>query len=256
MLENLKTLLLQIISYFSLYEIATIMAIFFVFIMIFTLGLLLRGRKFIPYFFFFLSVVVIFSTPFVLHFVMQKILYPIDVNITSAHPMQYTQGFFVAGEITHKGKVDINECYVAVAQVRDEKGSKLIKILNDILPQSEFGVNVEMDIKVGETKDFAVIVPNIKASEPFMYRIYVDCFLSNKLAQNMQKPKKPSADIITPKPPKDVIETQETQNVVDETDKANKAGEVNKADETDSNDETTNDENNTQSVSEPINTIE
>lgn len=87
MLENLKTLLLQIISYFSLYEIATIMAIFFVFIMIFTLGLLLRGRKFIPYFFFFLSVVVIFSTPFVLHFVMQKILYPIDVNITSEHPM-------------------------------------------------------------------------------------------------------------------------------------------------------------------------
>ena len=170
--------------------------------------------------------------------------------------MQYTQGFFVAGEITHKGKVDINECYVAVAQVRDEKGSKLIKILNDILPQSEFGVNVEMDIKVGETKDFAVIVPNIKASEPFMYRIYVDYFLSNKLAQNMQKPKKPSADIITPKPPKDVIETQETQNVVDETDKANKAGEVNKADEADSNDETTNDENNTQSVSEPINTIE
>ena len=238
MLEKLKTLLIQIISYLSLYEIASLLVIFFVFIMFFTLGLLLRGRKFIARFFFFLSILVIFSTPFVLRFLMQKVLYTSEVNITSAHAMQYTNGFFVAGEITNKGKIVINECYIAVNEVRDEKGSKAMKILNSLFPKSSSGISIEIDIEVGETKNFAVIVPNLKAKEPFLYRIYVDCYLSNKFAQKMQKNKKTSTDIITPKPPKDNVETTQppAQNAEDTQEEAEQPAQEGIEEETDKQD--------------------
>lgn len=198
MAENLKALLAQIVSYLSLYEIATLLAIFFIFIMLFTLGLLLRGRKFVAKFFFFNSMVVVFSTPFVLHFVMKNVLYKIEVDITNAHAMQYTKGFFVAGEITHIGKTPINECYVSVDEVRNENGSEVIKAFNSIFPRSSSGAIVNIDINVGEQKKFATIVPHFEAKEPFLYRIYVDCYLSNKFAQKIQK-KVENADIIKPK---------------------------------------------------------
>ncbi|MDE7235182.1 MAG: DUF2393 domain-containing protein [Helicobacter japonicus] len=224
MIENVKTLLVQTISYLALYEIATLLAIFFIFIMIFTLGLLLRGRKFIARFFFFLSILVVCSTPFALRYVMQKVLYASEVNITSAHAMQYTNGFFVAGDITHNGKVDVNECSIVVNEVRDENGIMLFKILNSIIPKSSSSTNIELDIGVGETKSFAVIVPNIKAKEPFLYRIYVDCYLSNKFAQKMQKPQKSSAGIITPKPLQnttDIMEDSLPQEVLDQDNEEN-----------------------------------
>ena len=206
MIENVKTLLVQTISYLSLYEIATLLAIFFIFIMLFTLGLLLRGRKFIARFFFFLSILVVCSTPFALRYVMQKVLYTSE------------------GDITHNGKVDVNECSIVVNEVRDENGIMLFKILNSIIPKSSSSTNIELDIGVGETKSFAVIVPNIKAKEPFLYRIYVDCYLSNKFAQKMQKPQKSSAGIITPKPLQnttDIMEDSLPQEVLDQGNEEN-----------------------------------
>lgn len=215
MAENLKALLAQIVSYLSLYEIATLLAIFFIFIMLFTLGLLLRGRKFIAKFFFFNSMVVVFSTPFVLHFVMKNVLYKIEVDITNAHAMQYTKGFFVAGEITHIGKIPINECYVSVDEVRNENGSKVIKAFNSIFPRSSSGAIVNIDINVGEQKKFATIVPHFEAKEPFLYRIYVDCYLSNKFAQKIQK-KVENADIIKPKLDAQEIKDEQKEEVPQE----------------------------------------
>ena len=169
---------------------------------------------------------------------MQKVLYTSEVNITSAHAMQYTNGFFVAGEITNKGKIVINECYIAVNEVRDEKGSKVMKILNSLFPKSSSGISIEIDIEVGETKNFAVIVPNLKAKEPFLYRIYVDCYLSNKFAQKMQKNEKPSTDIITPKPPKDNVETTQppAQNTEDTQEEAEQPAQEGIEEETDKQD--------------------
>ncbi|MCX2716403.1 DUF2393 domain-containing protein [Helicobacter sp. MIT 21-1697] len=202
MVEKLKTLLIQMVSYLSIYEIAVLLGIFFVFIMIFTLGLLLRGRRFIASFFFFLSILVIFSAPIVLQFVMQRVLYPIDVGITSAHAMQYTKGFFVAGHITHKGKIAINECHIAVNEVRDDKNNKVLQVLNTIMPKSSSGTTISIDIGVGQSNDFAVIVPHFEAKEPFLYRIYVDCYFSNKFAQKMQKNNhKQDIDILKPQIP-------------------------------------------------------
>lgn len=191
MLEKLKALLIQMASYLSIYELGVLLGIFFIFIMFFTLGLLLRGRRFIARFFFFLSILTIFSTPFALQAVMQKLLYKVRVEISKAHVMQYTQGFFVSGTISNKGKIAINECQISVDEVRDERGSKLLKAWNTILPKSTQSVNVDVDIEVGKSADFAVIVPTKQAHEPFLYRIYVDCYLSNKFAQTMQKAQEP-----------------------------------------------------------------
>lgn len=187
MMDKLKSLLVQMASYLSIYELGVLFGLFFLFIMLFTLGLLLRGRRFIAKFFFFLSIVTIFSVPFVLQAVMQKFLYKVKVEIDRAHIMQYTQGFFVEGRIANEGKVAINECQVAVNEVIDERGSKVLALWNSVAPKSSQSVNVELDIEVGKSAEFALIVPTKQVKEPFLYRIYVDCYLSNKFAQKMQK---------------------------------------------------------------------
>ena len=210
MLERLKILLIQMVSYLSVYEIGLILIGFFIFIMLFTLGLLLRGRRFIARFFFFLSIITILAAPFVLHFVMKNVLYKIDVTLMSAYPMQYTKGFFVAGNITNKGRAPINECLISVDSVRDEKDSKFMRYFNSIFPKSSLSTSIDIDIEPDNNADFSVIVPNFEAQEPLLFRVYVDCYLSNKFAQKMQKKKAPSKDIITPKEPSLQITTQDS----------------------------------------------
>ena len=211
MFEKLKILLIQMVSYLSVYEIGLILIGFFIFIMLFTLGLLLRGRRFIARFFFFLSIIAILATPFVLHFMMKNVLYKTDVTLMSAYPMQYTKGFFVVGNIAHKGRVPINECLISVDSVRDEKDSKFMKYFNSIFPKSSLSTSIDIDIEPDSNADFSVIVPNFEAQEPLLFRVYVDCYLSNKFAQKMQKKKAPSKDIITPKEPEALTPTQENE---------------------------------------------
>ncbi len=212
MFEKLKILLIQMVSYLSVYEIGLILIGFFIFIMLFTLGLLLRGRRFIARFFFFLSIIAILAAPFVLHFMMKNVLYKTDVTLMSAYPMQYTKGFFVVGNIAHKGRVPINECLISVDSVRDEKDSKFMKYFNSIFPKSSLSTSINIDIEPDNNTDFSVIVPNFEAKESSSFRVYVDCYLSNKFAQKMQKKKAPSKDIITPKEPEVLIETKESES--------------------------------------------
>ena len=188
--EKIKIFFLQMISYFSIYEIGILLLVFFCFLLFFTLGLLLRGRRFIAPIFFFLSVCVIFSTPIVLQMMMTKYLYKIQVDLTTTHPMEYTKGFFVAGNITHLGKIAINECQIVANEVREENESTLMGFVNAVLPKSSYKINLDIDIEVGKSKEFAVVVPDFEAKKPFNYRIYVDCYLSNKLAQKMQEKSK------------------------------------------------------------------
>lgn len=182
MIEILKDLLIQFASYFSIYEIGLLLGLFFLFIFFFTLGLLLRGRRFVAYFSFFLSALVILSAPITLQLVMQKVFYVIDVRIDQAHAMQYTKGFFISGQITNKGKFPINKCRLSADEVRDEKGSKILSVINTILPIQSFATNLDIDVGVGKSAEFAVIVPGFKSSSPF-YRVHVDCYLSNKFTQ-------------------------------------------------------------------------
>lgn len=213
MFEKLKILLIQMVSYLSIYEIGLILIGFFVFIMVFTLGLLLRGRRFIARFFFFLSIVAILAAPFVLHFMMKNVLYTTEVTLTSAYPMQYTKGFFVAGNIANKGRAPINECLISVDSVRDDKDSQFMRLFNSIFPKSSFSTSVDIDIEPDSNAEFSVIIPSFEAKEPLLFRVYVDCYLSNKFAQKMQKKKAPSKDIITPKEPEVSIEINESESV-------------------------------------------
>lgn len=212
MFEKLKILLIQMVSYLSVYEIGLILIGFFIFIMLFTLGLLLRGRRFIARFFFFLSIIAILAAPFVLHFMMKNVLYKTDVTLMSAYPMQYTKGFFVAGSITNKGRAPINECLISVDSVRDEKDSKFMRYFNSIFPKSSLSRSIDIDIEPDSNADFSVIVPNFEAQEPLLFRVYVDCYLSNKFAQKMQKKQPLNKDIITPKEPEVLIETKESES--------------------------------------------
>ena len=212
MFEKLKILLIQMVSYLSVYEIGLILIGFFIFIMLFTLGLLLRGRRFIARFFFFLSIIAILAAPFVLHFMMKNVLYKVDVTLTSAYPMQYTKGFFVAGNITNKGRAPINECLISVDSVRDEKDSKIMRYFNSIFPKSSLSTSIDIDIEPDSNADFSVIVPNFEAKESSSFRVYVDCYLSNKFAQKMQKKQPLNKDIITPKEPEVLIETKESES--------------------------------------------
>lgn len=182
MIEVLKDLLIQFASYFSIYEIGLLLGLFFLFIFFFTLGLLLRGRRFVAHFSFFLSALVILSAPIALQLVMQKVFYVIETRIDQAHAMQYTKGFFISGQIMNKGKLPINKCRMSANEVRDEKGSKILGVINTILPIQSFTTNLDIDIGVGKSAEFAVIVPGFKSNSPF-YRVNVDCYLSNKFAQ-------------------------------------------------------------------------
>ena len=227
MFEKLKILLIQMVSYLSIYEIGLILIGFFVFIMVFTLGLLLRGRRFIARFFFFLSIVAILAAPFGLHFMMKNVFYTTDVTLTSAYPMQYTKGFFVAGNIANKGRVPINECLISVDSVRDDKDSQFMRLFNSIFPKSSFSTSIDIDIEPDSNAEFSVIIPSFEAKEPLLFRVYVDCYLSNKFTQKMQKKKQAHIEnIITPKEPEVSIEINESESTEQDEEEQDLASQV------------------------------
>lgn len=192
--NRIESLMLQMGSYMSIYEIGILLGIFFIFILCFTLGLLLRGRRFLPSFFFFLSFLAIIATPIALQLFMQNYLYTTKVTLTTMHPMEYTKGFFLSGKIENIGHMPINECNIFANVIREEKNA-LMPYINDLFPIASFNTTIQVDIPSGESGEFSVVVPNFSAKKPFFYSVKIDCYFSNNLINNFhRKPKAKKED--------------------------------------------------------------
>lgn len=184
MMQDYKILIQNFFDTFAFYEIALMSALFVVFLLFFMLGLLLRGRKFFPKFFFFLSVVLFIGTPFLLQFCMQRVLYKTDVEVLQSKRLEYIDSFFVQANIKNIGFAPFSLCEVSVDILHDG----LLKPLSAIYPKHHYTQTIPLILTPGQSQEFQLIFNDFTPTLPFDYALYIDCHNSNGLHKLLQTP--------------------------------------------------------------------
>lgn len=167
---------------FAFFEIGFMGALFVVFVLFFMLGLLLRGRRFISKFFFFLSAMLFVAAPFGLQFCMQHLLYTTQIEVIQSKRLEYIDSFFVQAKVTNIGFVPFSLCEVSV----DIPHDGILKPLSTIYPKHHYKQIIPMHLAPGESQEFQLIFNDFTPTLPFEYTLYIDCHNSNGLHKFLQ----------------------------------------------------------------------
>ncbi|WP_395001889.1 DUF2393 family protein [uncultured Helicobacter sp.] len=181
-MQDIIVLIQNFFDTFAFYEIAIMSMLFVVFILFFMLGLLLRGRRFSSKFFFFLSIVLFISAPFILQFCMQQLLYKSDIEVLQSKRLEYTNAFFVQANVTNIGFAPFSLCEVSVDILHDG----FLKPLSGIYPKRHYKQIIPLALSPGQSQEFQLIFDNFTPTLPFDYTLHIDCHSSNGLNKLLQ----------------------------------------------------------------------
>lgn len=182
-MQQYKELIINFFNLFAVYEIALMGSLFILFLLFFLLGLLLRGRRFFPKFFFFLSFLVFASGPFVMKYCMQNLFYTLEVDITQSKRLEYIDAFLLEAKLTNKGFLPISTCEVSVDIQRED----WLKFLNLIYPKKSYKKTLFMRLEPQQSWNLNVLFNDFTQALPFEYRVQIDCYLGNGLRKELTK---------------------------------------------------------------------
>ncbi|PAF47801.1 hypothetical protein BKH46_02920 [Helicobacter sp. 12S02634-8] len=156
-IHEVKKHFLAIAGQLGAIEIALFVGIFVIFVLIFILGVAWRANKPARSVLFLLSFLILFSTPFVLSYLMQEKIYKIQTTYYQAKPMQYADGFLVDMDITNIGKRSIKQCIVRI-EVFHNQNRWIDKLKNMLWAQESFVYHLTQKIPVHHTQHFIVMI--------------------------------------------------------------------------------------------------
>lgn len=158
----------------SYIELGIFFGIFVCFLLFFILGLVFYSNKFLLGILFSLSFLILFSSPFIVKYLMQEKLYKIQVTYNKAAPLEYTDTFFIDMNIKNIGKKTLYRCLVNI-NILGTKISLFKNFKYFIYPQKVFSQVLERKISVNETQHFLVMFDDFyHKNSP--YEIQVNCF--------------------------------------------------------------------------------
>ncbi|WP_394968180.1 DUF2393 family protein [uncultured Helicobacter sp.] len=182
-MQDYITLIQDFFDTFAFYEIGLMGALFIIFVLFFMLGLLLRGRRFISKFFFFLSFILFVGAPFLLQFCMQHFLYKTDIHILQSKRLEYINAFFIQAKVTNTGFAPFITCEVSVDILHDG----FLKPLSRVYPKKHYKQTIPLQLQPNQSDEFQLIFDNFTPTPPFDYTLYIDCHNSNGLNKLLRK---------------------------------------------------------------------
>ncbi|WP_095296810.1 DUF2393 family protein [Helicobacter sp. 12S02232-10] len=173
-IQEIKALFLTVFHRLGPIEIVLFLSIFVVFIFVFTLGLIWHSKRLFAQFCFLLSFVILFSSPFLIKYLMQEKIYKIQISYYRSSPLQYADTFLVDMDIKNLGKKDINKCIVKVDIFR--KGTDFMNRLKNIFyPEKSFTHLIEEKIRINQTHHFLIMIDDFYYKTA-PYKVGTDCF--------------------------------------------------------------------------------
>ena len=106
-----------------------------------------------------------FALPFLNVFIIDNYINKVDLEITSAKKLMYSNAFFIGGKITNQGKQDLHKC-------------NLYLYINNLYPlqKPEFLINMEnLDLTYKKSIDFSQIIDNFTFDDTYK-KISIRCF--------------------------------------------------------------------------------
>ncbi|MBX7490175.1 DUF2393 family protein [Helicobacter turcicus] len=161
-MDGLKEYLLKLLDisrFFALLDYLVLIGIFLIILLIFLLGIALRGRTFPFAVLFLLSGGLIPASPFIYQWIMESYLKKTEFILTHNESLQYDAVYFVEGSFKNIGYLDFRGCVVEVNFIpKDSK--KLQRIKYKINPRYAHIKIYKTPLNKQESMDFKLVIPS------------------------------------------------------------------------------------------------
>jgi len=134
---------------------------FIFFILFIIIGIILRKKTILAIFFILFAFSMLLLAPTLGYVKLHQYLFKNTTTLTLQKKLEFTQAVVVKGKITNESKVNFQNCKIA-ASVHKVSKNTLKSYLYQFKTIQEMSI-VEYDIRVGETRNFKIII------EPFTY---------------------------------------------------------------------------------------
>lgn len=134
---------------------------FVFFILFIIIGIILRRKTILAIFFILLAFSILLLAPTFGYIELHQYLFKNTTTLTSQKRLEFTQAVVVKGSVTNESKFNFESCKLTARAYKVSKNDLKNYILK-FKTIKEMSI-LEYDIKIGETRDFKIIV------EPFTY---------------------------------------------------------------------------------------
>ncbi|PAF44858.1 hypothetical protein BJI48_02415 [Helicobacter sp. 11S02596-1] len=173
-MSEIKNLILMEFHRLTSIEIVLFLAIFVIFIFIFTLGLVWHSKRFLPTFLFLLSFVILFSSPFLIRYVMKEKIYKIEVSYQRSSPLQYANAFLIDMDIKNLGMKNIHQCIVKI-DIHKNATNTFNRFKNMFFPTKSFKHFINEAIPTHQSRHFVIMIDDFYDKHS-PYKVSTDCF--------------------------------------------------------------------------------
>lgn len=148
-------------------------SVFVLFILFISLGILLRRKTIIAVLFILIGFSLLVLGPTLGYIKMHEYLFKNSTVLTSQKRLQFTQAVVVTGSVTNESKVNFESCKITARAYKVSKNS-LKNYLYQFKTIKKMSI-VREDIRIGETKDFKIIVEPFTYSRDYNISVGADC---------------------------------------------------------------------------------
>lgn len=142
-----------------------------IFVLFFTIGLMMK-RRILRLCAFFLAGIVLASAPPVIVYGSKHYFYKLEMIQDRSRPLAYSPSFLIDMSFKNSGKIDFKKCFIIITPKR--KVQNLLNRIRDVIyPLARIEYVLKQKIPVGQTYEFSKIIPY--SYKNYSYQFSVDC---------------------------------------------------------------------------------
>lgn len=146
---------------------------FIIFIIFIIFAILVRKRVGLSLFLLLLSFATLFLAPTLGYIKMHQYLFKNSVQMVSEKKLTFTEAIVVKGILKNESKFDFKSCRIK-AKVSKATGNKYKDFIFALKPITKMSIDEE-NIKIGETREFKVIVEPFTYAKDYNVSLSADC---------------------------------------------------------------------------------
>lgn len=146
---------------------------FILFVLFIILAIILRKKAATSAFLFLLAFCILILAPTVGYLKMHEYLFKNSTELTSQKKLHFTRAVVVKGTLKNESKIDFESCKI-VASAFKVTGNAFKDYIFEFAPFKKMST-IEYNIKVGQTREFKIIVEPFTYSNDYNISVGADC---------------------------------------------------------------------------------
>jgi len=148
-------------------------SVFILFILLIVLGIVLRSKTGLAIFLILLSFAILFLGPTLGYVTMHNFLFKKSVTMTNQKKLTFTKAVVVNGVLKNESRFNFESCYITASAYK-VTGNPVKDFILPFRPFKNMSI-IEYDIRIGETREFKIIVDPFTYSKDYNISLGASC---------------------------------------------------------------------------------